>query len=262
MRQKEKLRIGDPKWLEAVKLGSGLGHTYSFLLPLPLSVSGNHPVILLQTESNEGDKMEKKRNWNREGRMEEIGRDRNCRQDCLPRLSLSFSLSASSHSFLNPVSFPHRPAPENIVLFPLFQMPSKGAYKWAECWWGCYPKRGGGGRIFQYLCPSSTTAKEEGRHRSFRLMNFHRNGIVDLTTPNLKDPHFNRVLPRLGCRWHSCSQYLKQSFMCVPPACGHCLSSPQEGDRSEMLKIKIYTSLLNAKTPLWDMPRSRYIHFK
>lgn len=155
----------------------------------------------------------------------------------------------------------HRLAPENTVLFPLFQMPSKGGLQMSRKLVGLLSKKKKKetvGRIFQYPYPSPTAAKQEGRSRSFRLMNFHRSRILDLGTPNLKELHFNKVLTWLECIPHSCGQCLNQSFMCVPPE--H--TQPQEGNRSEILKIKIYTSLLNAKNPSWDMPRSGYIHFK
>lgn len=138
--------------------------------------------------------MEKKRNGNREGRMEEMGSDRNCRRDCLSPPVFIF-LSICLISFLS--EFPLLPgsprlAPENTVLFPLFQTPLEGGLQMSRRLVGLLSKRVG--RIFQYLWPSPTAAKEEGRRRSFGLRNFHRSRIVGLPTPNLKDLQFSRPL--------------------------------------------------------------------
>lgn len=56
----------------------------------------------------------------------------------------------------------------------------------------------------------------------------------------------------VGCTLHSSCQVLKQSLTRVPPVFTHCLPGPREGDRAGIVKMKIYTSLLNAKNPSQD----------
>lgn len=207
-----------------------------------------------------------KRNWNREGRKRYAVTDRHCGRAGPPRPVFIFLwiclISFLSESLLFPIS--HRPAPENTALFHSFQTPSKGACKWAERWWGCPPNPGEGFPATLAHPPPLRRRKEAADHLDSWTPpdTFVEAEFWAWPPPNLKDLHFNRMHTCVSCTLHSSCQGLKQSLTCVPPVFTHCLPGPGEGDRAEIVKVKIYTSLFNAKNPSQDIPRNGYIHFQ